>query len=86
MPRKPQMNTASNAAVPESGPAVDNVRTVREAEAIAAARDAEEKRAKASRTENSETRGSGSNPKLQGDTFASPSREANDEPVVTDEP
>ena len=84
MPREPQMNTASNAAVPESRPAVDNVRMVREA--IAAARDAEEKRAKASRTENSETRGSGGNPKLQGDTFASPSREANDEPVVKDEP
>ena len=84
MPRKPQMNTASNAAVPESGPAVDNVRTVREA--IAAARDAEEKRAKASRTENGETRGRGGSPKPQGDTFASPSREANDEPVVTDEP
>jgi hypothetical protein len=76
-----------NKRVPQEGaPALDDVKTAREAEAVVAKRRAEEEAAKASRPVESESRPSGDSPKRQGDKLSDAVREASREPVIEDEP
>jgi hypothetical protein len=78
--------TSRDAAVPESGPAVDSVRTAREAEAVARKQDTEAELAKASSKKGGEAQVSGESLKRYGDKLHDVTREAGDEPLVKDEP
>ena len=86
MTNKPQHENDRNPAVPEGGPAVESVRTTKEAEAVVTKWEAERNSGEASGVE-SEPRPAGDSPKPHGDKFENTfSRETPDEPVVEDEP
>ncbi|HEX2136067.1 MAG TPA: hypothetical protein VHG30_09215 [Microvirga sp.] len=85
MAEKPQNENAPNPAVPESGPAVESVRTTTEAEAVLRKREAEGRLGESPSPEGA-ARPAGDSPKPHGDKFESTFGQASPEEPIQDEP